>query len=429
MSPFGRAAVEGMRTVRPTRTDGVVPAFIAAYTVLTLIPRCAANSCGVKILVSIVDPTIAPVSGLDHRDDEVMLFLDRHYLPVFDNVTRIPARISDRICGAVTGTAMEKRRLYTDGDAYVLQVQVQPVMTAINIPRAQADLYDRAVLFVLDRIPEENYRPREEIFAEVDKVRPRVLGAMLDVLARAMRIKDRIDVPSSTRMADFAHWGAAVAEVIGVGAERFLDILAANAAKRDGMAVEDDPVGAAILAFAKSHSTGWKGSPSELLDILTDQRGDKRHGKYWPQEPEDLSRRLNILRPMLAGLGVGITTGRSNGKRFIEITPSRTAPRGRVGEIADPAGTASRRQKPKRVGDDGDLTKTIRRSTQPKSSPQDPPAALGGYATFLAKLAEEQFAKPSVTPAKSKRQSQIDDDDDDDGYRRPLDESAEDSED
>ena len=51
----------------------------------------------------------------------------RHALPVLDNADAFTPQEADLCCQAVTGRAIDRRRLYTDGDEYLLSF-LRPIL-------------------------------------------------------------------------------------------------------------------------------------------------------------------------------------------------------------------------------------------------------------------------------------------------------------
>jgi hypothetical protein len=284
-----------------------------------------------KMYGSVIDPSVTPTLCLVDNIDEMVLAIDRHHVVVFDNVSGISQRMSDLLCQVITGGAYEKRRLYTDVDAVLMYVRRPLIMTAINLPRAQADLQDRSIIFNLDRIDPARRRPEAELLAKLEAARPRILGALLDMVAGAMREYDSVDVPMLARMADFTKWGVAVARACGTGEKRFLEALARNGAQRDVAVIEDDAVGAAVKAFAMEKAP-WNGSPTDFYRELSKISGVNPYSKDWPRRASDLSRRINILKPALVAQGIVVSGGRPGGTRGIRIELTRTMASTSVGK-------------------------------------------------------------------------------------------------
>jgi hypothetical protein len=85
----------------------------------------------------------------------------------------------------------------------------------INISLTEPDALDRNLMIELDRVTKENRRMEANIMAKFLKLRPRLLGCILDILAQAMQIKHTLELNDLPRMADFAIWCEAIARAMG----------------------------------------------------------------------------------------------------------------------------------------------------------------------------------------------------------------------
>jgi hypothetical protein len=63
----------------------------------------------------------------------------------------------------------------------------------------------------LTEIDDENRRKEEDILAEFERIKPKLLAYIFDILAKTMQIKQRVHLPKLKRMADFTEWGEASA--------------------------------------------------------------------------------------------------------------------------------------------------------------------------------------------------------------------------
>ena len=101
------------------------------------------------------------------------------------------------------------RQLYSD-DAEVHFEAARPMLlNGIEDVIGRPDLADRAIVLTLPPISDAQRRPETELWAEFDRVRPAILGALLDIVAHGLarhRVMRRTSLP---RMADFALWAAA----------------------------------------------------------------------------------------------------------------------------------------------------------------------------------------------------------------------------
>jgi hypothetical protein len=63
---------------------------------------------------------------------------------------------------------------------------------------------DRSTLTELTRIMRNKRKLESEILCEFEQIKPKVLGCILDVLVKALRIKLNLQLNDLPRMADFA---------------------------------------------------------------------------------------------------------------------------------------------------------------------------------------------------------------------------------
>src|SRR5262249_52120860 len=67
-----------------------------------------------KLLRALVDPNVAPVRALPRDERELMIAANNGHLLSFDNLSGLPAWLSDALCRIASGGSFAVRRLYTD---------------------------------------------------------------------------------------------------------------------------------------------------------------------------------------------------------------------------------------------------------------------------------------------------------------------------
>ena len=68
-----------------------------------------------KLLKALIDPHAAPVRALARDERELMIAATHSHLLAFDNLSGLPAFLSDALCRLASGGSLAVRRLYTDG--------------------------------------------------------------------------------------------------------------------------------------------------------------------------------------------------------------------------------------------------------------------------------------------------------------------------
>jgi len=280
-----------------------------------------------KILRGLVDPALEPVFALRRDERELAIQLAHNFLPVFDNISDLTTWQSDMLCRAATGGGFTTRALYTDEEERLFKILRAILINGIHLLSGGTDLQDRFLSTELERIPKTKRRSEKEIFAEFERLKPQLFGAILTALSKAMAIKPNISFTDLPRMADFAIWGAAVAEALGIGKDNFLAAYWRNIGQINERILESHPVAAAVKALLED-TNEWEASPAETLARLEELALSQRiniRSQSWPKSATALSRRLKEVISNFADVGVEITTGKDTaGKRFIRFQKVRT---------------------------------------------------------------------------------------------------------
>src|SRR5262249_48386394 len=153
------------------------------------------------------------------------------WLVAFDNLSYLPAWLSDALCRLSTGGGFATRGLFTDDEEVIFDAQRPVILTGIEELATRSDLLDRAIVLHLPPLPEDRCRPEAELWAEFEEARPRILGALLDVVAGALRELPAVKLPRHPRMADFAVWATAAETALGWERGSFLKAYSGNRAE------------------------------------------------------------------------------------------------------------------------------------------------------------------------------------------------------
>lgn len=282
-------------------------------------PQGSAKTTASKILRKLIDPSVVEVLTLPRKIEELKQALSHYYFLSFDNVGYIPSDVSDLLCQAVTGSGFSKRKLYTDDEDVIRIVQANLSINSITIGSTRPDFLERSVLIELERVSKQDRKQEHEIMGDFERARPAILGAIFTVISKALAIKPTVSVATLPRMADFAIWGAAIAEAIGYSRAEFLDAYWRNINAQNEEVLSDDPAASLLIAFMESRDE-WTGTASELLATLDGLAIDHHvNQKELPKSGAALSRHLRRLTSSLeeAGIRLAISAGT---RRSITIT-------------------------------------------------------------------------------------------------------------
>ena len=268
----------------------------------------SAKSTLCRFARALIDPNKGALRRPPRDDRNLMIAATNSWVVAYDNLSDIPRPLSDTLCMLATGGGLGARELYSDGDEKLFDA-VRPVMlNGIDDLAPRSDLRDRAVHLTLQQIPDDRRQDEDELYLAFERVRSRVLGALLDAVSAALRNRQSTELPGRPRMARFAGWVTAAEQELGWEPGTFMAAYMGNRADASGQAVEAAAIGPPILALMESQGR-WNGTASELLADLeahhTDERTRAR--RDWPRSPKAMGNALRRIAPNLRAVGVQVT--------------------------------------------------------------------------------------------------------------------------
>ena len=291
----------------------------------------SAKSTFSAILRALLDPNTAPLRALPREDRDLFIAASNGHVLAFDNVSGLPAWISDTLCRLATGGGFAVRQLYTDQDEVLFDAARPVILNGIEDIVTRPDLADRAVFLTLEPIPEERRRPEAELWAAFEAERPRILGVLLDAVAEGLRRLPDTHLPKLPRMADFALWATACETALWP-AGTFWSAYCGNRDEAVEGVIDADPVAAAVRAVMLER-TEWTGTASDLLGALAEAAGERiAKSKTWPDSPRALSGRLRRAATFLRKIGIEVAFEREGRARTRVIRITAATRRRRIRE-------------------------------------------------------------------------------------------------
>ena len=236
--------------------------------------------------------------------------------------------MSDTLARAITGDTFSKRRSTLITHDVVYKIQNPLAVNGINQVIVKPDLLERSILIELQRITQEARIPEDEFWEAFEHDKPSLLGAIFDVLARAMAIYPSVSSEGLPRMADFSRWGCAISDAAGYTQQDFLDAYNANIDRQNDEAIDASPVAKAVILLLEESDDGyWQGSPEALFTTLNSRADtiNSRGNKYWPKSPEIVTKRLKDIQVNLQAIGIRLEVGRNGHGRFIILEQTKKA--------------------------------------------------------------------------------------------------------
>jgi hypothetical protein len=269
-----------------------------------------------KLLRKLIDPSSLETLTAPNNIREFIQLAAHHRTVYLDNVSSFPDWQSDAFCRLCTGEGFSKRQLFTDDDDIVYNFRGLGGLNGINLVAANPDLLARSIMLRQEPISEEERRGESEILEEFERKRPFILGTMFDALSKAMSTYRTVNLSHSPRLADFAHWGAAIAQALGHSAEEFIEAYERNIKSHNEEAVNESMVAYAILEFMTNEKC-WQGFGSQLwktLEAQADNLSINTKDKDWPKSASWFSHRLREVVPDLRAMGIECQERMPHGK-------------------------------------------------------------------------------------------------------------------
>lgn len=283
----------------------------------------SAKSTLCRAVRSVIDPSSVPLRRPPRDDRDLMIAAGNGWLLGYDNLSGMSAGMSDALCCIATGGGFGTRQLYTDDEETLIEAKRPVIANGIDTIATRSDLLDRAVSLTLPTIDAGDRREESWIEAELERVRPRVFGALLDAVSCALRRRGQVRLDELPRMADLAIWATAAEPVLGLSNGAFMRAYTANRDQASKEAIESSAIGPALLRLLKRHRGSWAGTATELFrDLDRAAMPAERSRKGWPQTPKGVGCAVDRLGPNLRSDGISMSKrwdgkGRSKRRLFI----------------------------------------------------------------------------------------------------------------
>ncbi len=282
------------------------------YPVLALAgEQGSAKTTFARVLRLLIDPSAASQRTLPREDRDLFIAANNAHILSFDNISGLPAWISDTLCRLATGGGFTTRALFTDSDEVIFDAMRPISLNGIEDVISRPDLAERAIFLLLEAIAETARRAEREIDAEIDAARPAILGALLDAVSRGLARLPETRLARLPRLADFALWATACGDGLLWEPGGFMAAFDANRAAAIDDVIENDPVASAVRALMQDEAaearTVWTGTAQTLLGALKERVSETvSKAKAWPDSPRALSARLTRAATFLRSIGIEI---------------------------------------------------------------------------------------------------------------------------
>lgn len=289
---------------RPVVAACLLGAFLPTGAVPILVAtgeQGSGKSFGCRALRALIDPASPSLRRAPKEDRDLIAALTSGWVLAFDNLSGIPGWLSDALCSLATGGGLACRKLYTDGEEHIVQGRRPVILNGINDVAKAPDLAERCLFAEFTRPPV--YREEADLSAALEREYPLALGALLDRVCRALRVRDTQVPPGPLpRMADFARW--AYAGTPASERDATWAALEQNRSAKSWANIENDLAASAVFKLAQSGR--FEGTARELLATLELQEGfeGRNRPEGWPKSASGLGGHLTKYAPDLMKHGV-----------------------------------------------------------------------------------------------------------------------------
>lgn len=273
-----------------------------------------------RIIRALIDPNISPLRAEPRNTQDLAIAAENGWCLTFDNLSRLSPWLADALCRLATGGGFATRQLYKDREEETFEATRPVILNGIEDLAVRSDLLDRCVNLSLPSISDDKRKAEADFWRAFEEARPRILGAILDVIVVAVRNLPTTRLPRLPRMADFVLWVTAAESALGWESGTFLRAFETNRQQGHEIALEASSLTDGVMYVGKAGQ--WEGTATELLSTLTERAGDDHIMRAsLPRTPQQLGGELRRIAPNLRAAGVHVDFGSRahGGRRVIRI--------------------------------------------------------------------------------------------------------------
>lgn len=260
-------------------------------------PAGSGKSECTKMLKTLMDPTtpasLPPITSTGELDKLALT----SSVMAFDNLSSMRDNVANHFCRLATGAGVRIRKLYKTNE-YITFEAIRPIIVnGISQIITQSDLLNRAIPIELS--PIEKRIVDDELRKNFSAAQPRLLGAMFDLLAKAMSIYPNVTRTNWPRMGSFVRWGYAISEALGNGitGETYMEAYARVEKIQHDEALHANPLSVVLKWFMEDKDI-WTGSAGEFLARIDYHKHEAglppeisqyTKSSFWPESPRSAS--------------------------------------------------------------------------------------------------------------------------------------------
>lgn len=296
----------------------VLHAFFPAYPHAILLlegVQGSGKSSLARFLRSLFDPHSIAFRKAPKDDEDLAICAANNWAVIYDNLGSIPGSISDALCGVATGSGHARRAHYSNDEEAAFSFLRPVLLTGLPGLFGKSDLAERILKVECPIISEDNRLLEAELVGTGDweEARPRLLGALLDAVACALRNDGKKRLDRLPRMADFVQFVVNAGEALPWTDEEFLEAFQASRSEQVQSMIETCAISTAVNTLAALGP--WEGTISDLSERISKLAVNPKD----IPPPRILGTRLRNIQANLRAVGVCVGFRKSGSTRYISI--------------------------------------------------------------------------------------------------------------
>ena len=279
-------------------------------------PQGSGKSTATDIVRELVDPSQINKNLTPKNEDDLKVNLSQNYMVSIDNSKPLSEVMSNTICAAVTGASASKRKLYTNTEEVIMRMHPVVVLNGINIIPEKSDLIDRSLLFETRKISQQNRLTESELLTGFRDDKPKIFGAILDTLVKAIELYPTISVEKLHRMADAHKEMIAIAMALGIQQDEFQRILDTNIKHLQQVYSGSNEFVDFVVDYVLRHGKQEGPTSRGFEKMYRNCPGNK---KAMPGSASSFSRKMNEERDALKRCGIQFSVTKKADANYIKI--------------------------------------------------------------------------------------------------------------
>ena len=274
------------------------------------------KSTTTRIVRGFIDPSTVPLRAPPKEPRDLIVSAVNNHLVCLDNLSGINPEISDTLCRFATGGGLDMRKLYTDAESVMIDIQRPVMVNGIDDICHRPDLAERAVIVHLPVIDAHTRITESKLWKEVEKHSPAIMAGLCDALSAALANEATTELKQKPRMADFAVWVTAAESALPWERGGFMKAFEKMRGRAIEEGIEASPVGSVLVEYLDTQPGAWSPTPTHLYQTLTEKAGDRARSPAWPRTARSMGQAINRIAPNLRAIGITYVKEHTHGRNY-----------------------------------------------------------------------------------------------------------------